>query len=57
MKDLLNLINNAEALAKKTQGTQKTGTPLVTYIQCDLSSGTDRKYEITSDGVFLEDEQ
>ncbi len=57
MKDILKLINNAEALAKKTQGTPTTGKPLVTYIQCDLSSGTARKYKITSDGVFLEDEQ
>ncbi len=57
MKNLLELINNAETLSRQTQHTPATGKPLITYIQCDLSSGTARKYEITSDGVFLKDEQ
>ncbi len=57
MKNLLELINNAETPSQQTQHTPATGKPLITYIQCDLSSGTARKYEITSDGVFLKDEQ
>lgn len=57
MKDLLYLMNNAEALSQRTKNAPVTGRPWITYIQCDLSSGTTRKYEITSDGVFSEDEQ
>lgn len=57
MKELLPLMNNAEALSQRTKGTPVTGSPLITYIRCDLSSGTAQKYEITSDGVFRTNEQ
>lgn len=57
MKELLPLMNNAEALSQRTKDAPVTGRPWMTYIQCDLSSGIARKYEITSDGVFRTDEQ